>query len=142
MERLYYNPDTKIIFASEDEQPVGIVVIDSGGVPGLIANGATVDPSADSLLAPVDAGNGASAAAAPGVSATGLVTADEGNAAGGVSAAQSPASTSAADATGSAVVAEPDHKSILQTMLDDLEGIVHMGKSEIIAVIDRAKALL
>jgi hypothetical protein len=71
-----------------------------------------------------------------------LVTADEGNAAGGVSAAQSPASSSAADATGSTAVAEPDHKSILQTMLIDLEGIVHMGKSEIIAVIDRAKALL
>ncbi|MBN3853826.1 hypothetical protein G3N59_10580 [Paraburkholderia sp. Ac-20340] len=36
----------------------------------------------------------------------------------------------------------PDHKSILETLLGDLEGIVHMAKSEIIAVIDRAKALL
>lgn len=37
---------------------------------------------------------------------------------------------------------EPDHKSILETLFADLEGIVHMGKTEIIAVIDRAKALL
>jgi len=38
--------------------------------------------------------------------------------------------------------AEPDHRGILATLLADLEGIVHMGKSEIIAVIDRAKSLL
>lgn len=40
------------------------------------------------------------------------------------------------------VDAAPDHKSILETLFADLEGIVHMGKSEIIAVIDRAKSLL
>jgi hypothetical protein len=82
------------------------------------------------------------------------IQAQPGNDAGGASTAeQSLAVTSAADApiSGSAEAVEgqtsgdeavPDHKSILCTLLDDLEGIVHMGKSEIIAVIDRAKALL
>jgi hypothetical protein len=80
--------------------------------------------------------------------------AQTGNDAGGASTAGlSLAVTSAVDAPilgsvepvegrTSADQAEPDHKSILRTLLDDLEGIVHMGKSEIIAVIDRAKALL
>lgn len=36
----------------------------------------------------------------------------------------------------------PDHKGILETLFADLEGIVHMGKSEIIAVVERAKSLL
>lgn len=40
------------------------------------------------------------------------------------------------------VPAETDHKGILAMLLADLEGIVHMGKSEIIAVVDRAKSLL
>ncbi|MBB2999659.1 hypothetical protein FHX57_001990 [Paraburkholderia tropica] len=50
------------------------------------------------------------------------------------------ANVSGAPADGDA--AAPDHKSILETLFADLEGIVHMGKSEIIAVIDRAKSLL
>lgn len=82
-------------------------------------------------------------------SAAAAAQAQTGNDAGGAYIAeQSPAVTFAADAptSGSAegeqVAAEPDHKSILRTLLGDLEGVVHMGKSEIIAVVDRAKALL
>lgn len=57
---LYYNPATKIIFASRDAQDGSIEAITADQVPDLIANGATVDSSADSLVPSGNAAGGAS----------------------------------------------------------------------------------
>lgn len=187
MKTLFYNPTTKVIFASEDQQDASIQTISADAVPDLIANGATVDPSADSLLSPVDAGNGAPGAAAPAASATGSATAEQGNVVGGVSPGTSATGTPAQDANAGASAgteatvgtlavppvtpsgdpvpaAQPtavsveghetaelnegatgdydgaDHSTLLGRLLADLEGAVHMGKSEIISLIDKARA--
>ncbi|WP_213768990.1 hypothetical protein [Caballeronia sp. dw_19] len=49
MKTLFYNPTTKVIFGSEEPQDAAIQAITPDQVPDLIANGATVDPSADNL---------------------------------------------------------------------------------------------
>ncbi len=38
-------------------------------------------------------------------------------------------------------VAEHSHESVLSALLSDLEGIIHMSKTEIIAQVDKARAL-
>lgn len=52
---LYKNPDTKIIFASDDAQSGSIVEIQSTDIAALTADGYTVDSSADSYLPTPDA---------------------------------------------------------------------------------------
>lgn len=95
-------------------------------------------------------GNDAAAAAA-GVPVAGDVPAVGGDAPNGVLPAdgQSASDTSSSALNASQDVgtevdasAEPDHKGILETLFADLEGIAHMAKTEIVAVIERAKALL
>jgi hypothetical protein len=47
MKQLWYNPETKVVFGSEDMQAAPIEAISNVAVPDLIANGATVDESAN-----------------------------------------------------------------------------------------------
>lgn len=50
MNTLYYNPETKVVFGSDGNQADPVEAITGDQVADLIANGATVDPSADLLM--------------------------------------------------------------------------------------------
>lgn len=96
--KLFYNTSTKIVFGSNDEQTdTAVREINRDEIPDLIANGATVDPSADAPAASTDAsippqtpvpqgstdtacvssGNAAPVAPAPAASATTSATAGD-----------------------------------------------------------------
>lgn len=131
--KLYYNDSTKIVFGSADAQTDPVVrEIARDAIPNLIANGATVDPSAD------DAGNAAPVALVPAAPVTGSGTAD----------ALSPNVHGFGPDTDGGLNSlyagdfAVDHEGVLSRLLDELEGIVHMGKSEIIAVVDRARTAI
>jgi hypothetical protein len=113
MKTLYFNPETKVIFASEDAQDAAIQTIQPDAVPDLIANGATVDSSADNLV-------GNDSAAAGGVSsgeqsqtasvegATGTDAGEQGNVSGDSTATAAVGSDAGVAATGDAGNAAPD----------------------------------
>lgn len=185
--KLFYNEALKSIFGAPDDHQLdpNTREITRDEIPDLIANGATVDPSANE-------GNGDAAPAAPtaipAASANTSATAgDTGNVvastpadASSLKSNEQPAIPAADPLLGSLIVtpvtpggvpvalAQPnavsvsggeylaptaaeraadggeyaglDHSSLLGKLLADLEGAVHMGKSEILALVDRARA--
>ncbi|CAM2155444.1 putative ATPase [Paraburkholderia tropica] len=128
---------------------------EQGNVEAALTGGSSQQPSATPLISQSspDTASGTS----PSVVDAPEVAPESGEGSASPAAAESASDTSSSASNASPVdaipeanasdaqgdeAAEPDHKSILETLLGDLEGIVHMAKSEIIAVIDRAKSLL
>lgn len=105
---------------------------DGGGVVGAVA--------AETPLAAEGATGGDGAGESGNVAASPVDAPSESDTSSSASSALQDAGT--AEGSDSEEAGEPDHKSILEKLFVELEGIVHMGKSEIVAVIERAKALL
>ncbi len=75
MQTLFYNPNTKIIFASDDAQDSSIQTLTASEVAPLVADGATVDSSAEPLITASEADTAtgeatASASSSPSVADT------------------------------------------------------------------------
>lgn len=105
---LFYNETTKVVFADVSSRAAtdDVIAIAAADVPGLVANGATVDSSAQPLI---DAGNAVQAAPDPAASATTSATDAD---AGGVvedpnAVASSAANNPESDTASSVVSASP-----------------------------------